>query len=223
MAPWPDCARPHARRRRASDPQAARPLPPRRPAPGARAGDAAHDPGAGGRGGHAARRRPEARRLANRALSPFRRQVGAARRRGARGLPHAAPRAARGVGPGRARAARDSPRWAWPTSDSPSRTRRTIASCSAASCTATPPIRSSARKRRARSRSLVDALVAQQQAVSCVRTIRCSSPASSGRSCTASRCSPSTDSCEHQNADAEELTRYAVDRAQTGINAAGNT
>ena len=75
----------------------------------------------------AARRRADAGRLANRALPPFRRQVGAAGRGGAGGIPHAAARAARGVGEGRARTRRASRRWASPTCASPWRTRRTIA------------------------------------------------------------------------------------------------
>src|SRR5688572_22494938 len=78
--------------------EAGRPLPPRRPPPGARRGGGADHPDARGGDADAADRRRTAGGVANRSLSALRRQAGAAGSGWARGVPDATPDLDRGVG-----------------------------------------------------------------------------------------------------------------------------
>ena len=170
-------------------------LPPRRPPPGPPAGGRAHHP-EGRRGGvDAARSRREAWRLAHGPVPPFRRQVGAAGGGGQRGVSHAPPRACRKPGKkhgggaqglrGDGRRVRALRRRA--SVALPGHVRR------ASSEQGDQRSGAGARRRRrvsgARGRHR---RACRQQGMRAGRTIRSSWRNTSGPSCTASRCSPST-------------------------------
>ena len=113
---------------------------------------------------HPADGRGKARRVADRALPPFLRQAGAARRRRPGRVPDAAAGADHRRGSSTGAAGTASKPWDSRTCSLPSRTRRTTGSCSAASWSRAPRTRSSSQEAQAAFQVLVDSLVEQQQA-----------------------------------------------------------